>query len=142
MGFKEIIVSITFVSLIVVAMIMFNSQLVTENGGNITVLDDDSISDEYDSINATLRDMETEANNTKTAFVNEDRNLFTGAFLFFSSIFNLGVNFMSLAITSTNATFSLVSEVLGIPPLVMIVISSLLILIFVIYIWRLIKTAQ
>ena len=141
MGLKEIIISVALIGLIIIGMLQFQIGITEENEGDVSLLNNTEISDSYEDINESMYDLNTAANSSKEAFVTE-KNPFFGTVLFFASIFELGKAFITVIIGVFGATFGIIGGVLGVPPIILAVLSGILLVSLVIFVWRLIKTAQ
>ena len=88
-----------------------------------------------------IRSIDTTVNKTKEAFESEETSLVTGVLLI-GSILNAGKTFSTVIINVFTGVFTVTAEVLGIPQIVIIVLTGILLITIVLLSWKLIKTGN
>lgn len=135
-GIKEILLGLLLVALFIVALFNFGTILKTNNNDSSDFIDTDKLD---------LASYETEINDTtegsidwQTLFASDNIFVATGTLALFSlwGIFNL---VQSAIINFLNLIFDGLYQVLGIDPMVIGVIASVIIIMIIFSIWRILK---
>ncbi len=141
MAFKSLIIGSLLAGLFVVAFLGGMSELAFQNNKTNVLLDNDPLNRTITSINNSIRSIDTTVNKTKEAFESEETSLVTGVLLI-GSILNAGKTFSTVIINVFTGVFTVSAEVLGVPPIAIVVLTGILLITIVLLSWRLIKTGN
>lgn len=140
MGFKDIIVGLVIIGLFAFSIINFAFQLQVNNDVNQTILDDPSLAGLNTTLRNNLGNIESTAQTQREVFEQQEAQGGTADEGFsLTSIVGIVKTFFSTAIGSYNIILTLISNVFGIPPIVLNLLLGIIIIIGLIFIWRLIK---
>lgn len=140
MEFKTLIIGALLTGLFAFAIITFMVQLHIENNTNTSLLDNPSLNKAFGNISYQLNESQSKAETQRQAFAKESSNpVLTTIGFVFTSIINAGQLFISMTIGMFNAIFTAGSEILGIPPIVVGVIFSILLIVAIFALWSVIK---
>ncbi len=143
-GFRSFIVSLLVSGLFIIALISFNVGLITDNGGNSTLLDSEQINAAYITINNSLRDSETEFS-TQSNIVAETEP--TSAFnIILDTLAGTWTVFISIPQIIYTSIFGLTAEVLTGGDsdfnVFWTTVSAILILIGTLAAWRMLRSGE
>lgn len=141
MDFKNLTIIMLLLGLFIFAIMSASIGLTSENNVNNTLMESESINSTFGNLQTQLETTQSTTNGTKSAFEQETPTLGTDSFLF-SSIINAGKVFTTLISSIFNLTFGLISEVLGISPIILGVLSAILLLSIILLAWKLYKTGK
>jgi hypothetical protein len=146
MELKSLIISGLLVGLFIISIMAGYNQLVTDNissGGHAQnlLLQNAKINSSYNSFFGNLSNVQTTANESKTAFEKESPS-FTAGFLLFGSIIDFVKKITSSFIAIFGIFFDLLSSVTGIPSVVIGVISAIVIISLIFMAWKVYKVGE
>lgn len=139
MGFKEIVLGIVIVGLFALSLITFGGQVAINNNASQNILDDPAISGFNETLRGHLQGIESSAQNQREVFENQEAQGGADEGFSLTSIVSISKTFIGTAISTFNLIFGVVADVLGIPPIVFNVILGGIIIVILIFTWRLIK---
>lgn len=125
--------------LFILAMILGYTNLTSDNNAQNLLLQDQQINGSYNQFFGNLTTLQTTANDSKSAFEKESPT-FTAGFLLFGSIIDFVKKMTSSFIAIFVIFFDLLGTLLGIPPIVIGVLSAIVIIILIVLAWRKYKT--
>lgn len=135
---RDIFFSFALVGLFIVATITFVGQFQVENNAEISIYDNEVINRTLGDFNTNLDQDATNLTGQKNTFDAEIPERGFGTLLIFS-IVTVAQSFVNGIITTYNTLVVLPASVLGIPSIVMNVLTSILIVSMVLLSWRVIR---
>ncbi len=139
--FKGLIITALLVGLFIFALISFGVQLAKNSDANMSILDNPAINDSFVSIESKLG----EAKDTAEA---GRKGLWSGIPLLeevgiiLDSIVSVGQVFSQMVIGVYELTFGLITETLGISPIVLGVITAIVLVSIVLLAWSVFKSGK
>ena len=140
-GFKGLIITAMLLALFIFAMINGGVYMADQNGQTSPLLNNTAI-------NNTFNDLESDLPATQQIAAQQKNNTFlenpiegSDSFLF-STIIGAGKVFTGVWRNFYDLTFGLISETLGISPVILGVFSAILLIVILLLFWRLIKVGQ
>lgn len=135
--FKDIFVTFALVGLFVFAMLSF--VYITQQDNNVdTILENDLMNRTYQGLNTNLSAFRSDSQTQRENFESDVPTAGFGSLLIFS-IVSAGKVFTGMIVAVFNLIVVLPATFLGISPIVMSVLSSILITLIVLGLWRLYK---
>ena|SRR3990167_19154 len=142
MNFKTFFIGMILISLFSVSIIIFGNTLQADNDVNQTILTNPSLNSTSGKINQTIYSAHSSASSARSSFEQEQNPLEGVGELTFTSITTAGKNFGSLTIGMMNILFVFFSQSLGIPPIVLIALSLIIIVSILLMLWRAYKSGE
>lgn len=140
---RHIIISVLLVSLFIVSLVIFSVQFQTENGTNVSLLSNSPIANASKILNSTLYIQQGNATQMQQALAGESATpILTALGFFFKSILSAGNTIMSFTILFFGSILTLGSQVLGIPPIVSGVLTTILLLTLILAAWRVYRAGE
>jgi hypothetical protein len=140
MGFKDIAIGSIMTLVFAMAILTFGTKLAVDNNSNINILDDPSLralnNSAFGSLSEVQGTIQTQRENFETEKAQKDSQ--SDNFGLTAIIGNLKT-FFSIGISGFNAIFIAISVLLGIPPIILNILSGVIILILILLSWRVIK---
>ena len=134
-SFRELFITFALIGLFVFAAISFIVTTQRDNNVNQTILEDDVINRTYARLETNLSEFRTTAQTQKESFEEEIPERGFGSLLIFS-IVSVGQKFTGLVAAVYNIIIVLPASILGIPKVVISVLSSILIISLILLAWR------
>lgn len=128
----------TIVGLFIVATISFTGQFQLENNAEFTIYENEIINRTLGDFNTNLTNIASQTDEQKGVFDSEIPERGFGSLLIFS-IVTVAQSFVTGIITTYNTLVVLPASVLGIPAIVMSVLTSILLVSVVLLVWRVIR---
>jgi len=142
MGFKDIIIGVVIIGVFLLAMINFAVFVSINNGGG-SILNDPALSNVNNSLYSELNDIQQTAQTQREVFEQQEAQGGSSDEGFsLTAIVGISKTFLSVAVSSINLIFTVFTDVLGIPPIVLNVILGAIILTTLILIWSVIKAGR
>ena len=139
MEFKDLIIPLLLSGLFIIAMISFGIYLANENNANNILAGNEALNRSYNNINRQLLETENSTESQKQAFF-KDIPVIGQISIVLKSITGTARIFFSGGISLLDSMFTLVSETLGIPSIVISVLTSIFLIIGVLLAWKLFRT--
>jgi len=139
--FRNLIILGLLTGLFIFALVNISISLTNENNVNNTLLENEAINKSFGYLQSNLSDSQSKSETSKTGFEVENPTVGTDSFLF-SSIISAGKVFTGMWRGVYDITFSLFTETLGINPVVMGVITSILLITIILLAWSLYKSGR
>lgn len=137
-NFTPMFLNFMFAGLLVFSVLAFGSLYQDENAVQDPFIEDDALSDTYSGLSSSLGGFRDQAQEQKQLFETENPTTGTGSILLFS-IVSAGKIFGSMVITLFNTLIALPVTILGIDPIVVSVLVSIIILTLIVGLWRIYK---
>ncbi len=141
MDFKNLVFIFVFAGIYIFAMMSFAVNLTNDNNVNNTLMESQAVNSTFGNLEAQLQAVPDNANGSKSAFEQETPTLGTDSFLF-GSIISAGKTFTTMITGVFNLMFGLISETLGVSPIILGVFSGLLLITIILLGWKLYKTGK
>ena len=141
MEFKGLIISSVLIGLFIVAMLQGFNYLASENQVQNPLTQDTAVNNSLNSLNQDLSDLNRTSNNIRSAFDSEKSTFATG-FLLFGSILDASKQLMNFIVNIFQISFDLITEKLGVPPLILGVFASIVLITAVLLAWKLVKGGE
>jgi len=144
MDFKSIMVNILMIGLFFMSLVYFAISFDNENQINGTLTDDPILNKAFGNLSKQLEDSTNQTEAQKEAFIEESRDpgVITAAGLIFRSIMNAASTLIGMIINIVNVFFSLLSETLGVSPLVTGTLFSIIIVVIILSIWKIYRLGE
>lgn len=140
MGLKEIFIGVIIVTIFALSILTFGSNLLINNNAEQNLIDDPALSGLNESLSEYLGGIQDTAQTQREATESQEAQGGSADEGFgLTAIVGALFTFFGTAISSLNLLFVVISDVIGIPPLILNVILGLFIIALIIYIWRTIK---
>ena len=139
--FRNLIVTALLGGLFLFALINASIFMTTNNNANNTLLDNEAINSTFGQLESDLKTTQNSAEEAKTGFEEESPTIGTDSFLF-NSIIGAGKIFTGMWRNMYNLTFGLVSETIGISPIVLGTLTTILLMTITLLAWSLYKTGK
>lgn len=133
-NFYDMSMKFMFIGLIVISVFAFIITFQNENDAENKIIDDSLINGTYTSLNADLQEMRDQAQNQREVFELENPVKALGYFIF-DSIITSGKIFSNIVVGLFNTIIQLPVKVLGIDPLIVGILSSMIIITILIGLW-------
>jgi len=140
-AFKSLIIGALLVGLFIVAFLQGFNQLAIDNDKPNVLLENDALNRTITSINTSIKDVDATVNKTKVKFEEEKSSVATGFFLL-ESIFSAGRTFTTMVVAVFTGTFTAFAEILGVPTIVIGVVTAILLISVILMLWSLYKTGR
>lgn len=134
-SFRDLFITFALIGLFVFAGISFIVTTQQDNDVENTILDDEIINRTYIKLETNLSDFESTTQTQKESFEEEIPERGFGSLIIFS-IISVGQKFTGLIAIVYNVLIILPASILGIPKVVISILSSILIVSLVLLIWR------
>ncbi len=134
-SFRETFITFALIGLFIFASISFIVKTQQDNDVENTILEDEIINRTYSKLETNLSDFESTTQTQKESFEDEIPERGFGSLIIFS-IISVGQKFTGLIAIVYNVMIILPASILGIPKVVISVLSSILIVSLVLLIWR------
>lgn len=134
-SFRETFITFALIGIFVFASISFIVTTQLDNDVENTILEDDIINKTYIKLETNLSDFESTTQTQKESFEEEIPERGFGSLIVFS-IISVGQKFTGLIALVYNVIIVLPASIIGIPKVVISVLSSILIVSLVLLIWR------
>ncbi len=132
--FYDLFMNWMFVGLVVVALLSFGVLYQEDNNANGKFIEDSLMNQTYTSLRTDLGELRDQSQAQKTLFESENPTSGFGTILLFS-IVSTGKVFNSMIIGVFNTIIKLPTVVLGLDPIILSVIGTMLILTIIIGLW-------
>ena len=132
--FLELFSSWMLVGLVVISLLSFGFFYQEDNEAENKFMEDSLMNETYNSLRENLGGLRDESQAQKTLFESENPTSGFGTILLFS-IVSSGKVFNSMIIAVFNTTIKLPLVILGIDPIVLSVVSAMLLLAIILYLW-------
>ena len=132
--FYDLFINWMFVGLVVVATLSFGVLYQEDNSADDKFIEDDLMNETYTSLQTNLGELRDKSQAQKTLFESENPTSGFGTILLFS-IVSSGKVFNSMIIGVFNTIIKLPTVVLGLDPIILSVIGTMLILTIIIGLW-------
>jgi len=139
--FRNIVITGLLIGLFAFALMNISISLTNENDVNNSLLENEAINRSFGYLESNLSSTQDKSETSKTGFESENPTVGTDSFLF-SSIISAGKVFTGMWRGVYDVTFSLFTETLGISPIVIGVITSILIITITLLAWSLYKSGR
>ena len=140
-NFRQLFFSFLLAGLFLFAMIQFGGQFALDNEANISVLNDPRIANISLSLNSTLSSASDDAQSGRVSFETEEPTpIADGVSLL--TIVRVTRSFTSNIIDLFKITFVYTSTVLGIPAIVLSLLSAILIITLIFFAWRTFRVGE
>jgi|TARA_Y100000310_G_scaffold97876_1_gene95551 hypothetical protein len=140
MEFRKFWVSFILVGLVLFSLMAFVVQF-QEDHGKSTVLENSVFNDSYQALQTNLTGFRDTSQSQKENFEADPPTLSFGALIIFA-IVSAGQIFAGMIVAIFNILIVLPASFLGIPPLVIGIFSSILVLTIILLLWRLFKVGE
>ena len=138
--FKNFTINGLLVALFLVAIISFGAQLAVENGADSTILQDPNINRTFNSIDGNLTSFQGVVEGQSKA-QDETKPIALFDFLF-ESIIGTGKVLKAAFTNIFNVMLGLMGSTLGLPPVALATMTSIILLIMIFLAWKLFKTGN
>lgn len=135
MSFKEYAVGFVLIGVFTLALLVFGIQIANENDAQQNINQDPRIATLYYSINSSLGLAYNYANDSKASFEQDNGFLSFGS-LVFNSIVGVGITITKIPILIYDAVMLFLSDVLGIPPIIINSGLAIILITIVLLLWR------
>lgn len=135
-SFKGIIIKFLLASLFIVCIFSFATRFTTDQGKSSTLIDDGNLN--LDALEEEINETSESAEAWGEAFRNDNVFVALGAVIMFS-IWGVGKLIWTSVINLFTLILDSASTVLGVPPMVLGVLTSILIISLIFALWRVIK---
>lgn len=143
MNFKSIVIGSLLTGLFIVALILFSVQFSIDNNTSTSLMNYEPINRSLVSINSTLSSSQSTAENASHSLQEESATpILTALGFFFRSILNAGNVFMNVVIGLFGSIFSLAGETLGIPGIVIGVLTAIVLVMLILSAWRVYRAGE
>lgn len=139
-GFRTYLVAFILAGLFLIAVINFSIQFGTDNKTNITLTDNPQINDAFGNITSDLTEL-SEKTQTQRNATEKDPTTIGAESLLLVSVWGTIKSFGSIVMGSANYLLTLPS-LLGIPPIVLVTIISIITISIIFFGWRLIRVGE
>lgn len=139
MGFKDITVAIPLAALFVLSLIVFGYSMQINNGVNDTFINNSNIQRLNTGLQSNLTGFQTEAQAKRTTFEGQTQQVGTADQSNGIGFFDQVKGFSSLMFGTYNVMTSGISNILGIPALVINIIGGALVITMLLLGWRVIR---
>lgn len=140
MDFKKLFVSFALLGLVIFGMLSFTIIFQNDNNANENILEDDIINSTYYTLYGNLSNAETSSKEQNIIFGNVTPTESYGE-VQVDSVVSPTKAFKSIILGIYNVLIKLPTQLLGVPPIVMAMISAILIMLLIIGIWAIWKGA-
>ncbi len=140
-GFRESVISIVLVGLFIFAFISFGGQIALDNGANNTILTNPAVNKSFIDIQSQLEEVQIDTENQKQAWF-EDVPIVGDINLIWKSLTGIIRVFFDVIVNMYNLIISLISETIGISPVVLNTIAALLSISMLLLLWRLVRSGS
>lgn len=140
-NFHDFFVNFLILALVIFAAISFIIQFQSENNVQDKIIDNSLINDTYSNLDEDLGDLRDQAQAQKTLFERETPTVTSGVLLLYS-IISAGKVFNAMIIGLFNELIKLPVVLLGVDPIIIGVLSTILIFSIIIYLWILYKVGS
>ena len=140
-GFQGLIINGMLTALFIFAIISGGIYLASNNGQNSTLLNNTAINNTFNSLEDQLPATQTIAEQQKNNTFLENPIEGSDSFLF-GTIIGAAKVFTGVWRSFYDLTFGLMSETLGISPVILGVITAILLVVILLLFWRLIKVGE
>lgn len=134
-SFRQTFVTWGLIGLLVFATLSFIIVLQQENDVTDTILGNTVINNTFSTLQENLTSSESETQTQRESFESEIPERGFGSLLIFS-IVSVGQRFTAIVISTYNILIVLPASILGIPEIVLNVLSSILIVTLILLVWR------
>lgn len=140
MGFKTLWISFVLIALVVFALMSFIVQFQTDQGDS-TILENTVFNKSYQALQTNLTSFSATAQGQKENFESDPPTVSFGALVVFA-IVSSGQIFSGMIIALYNIFIVLPATFLGIPEIVISVLSAVLLVTIILVLWRLYKQGE
>ncbi len=140
-SFQETFVIFALIGLFVYASISFIVVTQRANNVDLTILENEAINRTFTRLETNLSEFRTQTQGQKETFESEIPERGFGSLLIFS-IVSIGQKFTGMIVGVYNIFIVLPSAVLGIPKIVMSVLSAILLVTLVLLVWSVYRTGR
>ncbi len=138
---KTLVISALLVGIFSFALLSFGNQMSLDNNTKNIILEEEQFNRTFNTINVTLQDATNTINATREGFFSDIPIVGDlGAFL--TSIVAVGRQSFSVVKSIYDLTIGLIAETLGISPIVIGVITSIIIIVSLLLAWRVYRTGS
>ncbi len=137
-SFRETFMTWGLIGILVLATLSYIIVLQQENEVTDTILSNTVINNTFSSLQSNLSAVEGETQTQRESFESEIPERGFGSLLIFS-IVSVGQKFTAIIISTYNILIVLPASILGVPSIVISVLSSILIVTLILLIWRVIR---
>ena len=141
MEFKDLIITALLVGLFIFAVISFGVQLSKNNNANMSILNNPSINKSFVSITSELEEAEDTAESGRVGLWS-GIPILEEVGIVLDSIVSVGQVFSGMVIGVFGITFELITTTLGIPPIVLGVITAIILISIVLLAWSVFKAGK
>jgi len=141
MSFRKLIVGFLLASLFAFCLIQFGFDIAKNNETNQSILDNSLMNSTYLNLEDDLSNLKDNAQKQRTAFEEEKTSLAAGYFIL-GTILGAAKIFMGIIMTFLNILFLPLSSIIGIPPVVLGVLTAILIVSLIFMAWRALKAGE
>lgn len=141
MEFKGLIITALLVGLFIFAVISFGIQLAENNNANMSILNNPSINKSFASITSELEEAEDTAESGRVGLWS-GIPILEEVGIVLDSIVSVGQVFSGMVIGVFGITFELITTTLGIPPIVLGVITAIILISIVLLAWSVFKAGK
>ncbi len=134
-SFREVFVSFALVGIFVLASMSFIIKTQQDNDASETILTNEYINRTYIATNISLSNYRTQTQTQKESFESENPERGFGSLIIFS-IVGVGKTFSGMTLGLYNILIFLPASVLNIPPIVIGVLTSILVVSLLLLAWR------
>ena len=134
-SFRETFITFALIGIFIFAGISFIVTTQRDNNVDETILEDEIINRTYSKLETNLSDFESATQTQKESFEEEIPERGFGSLIIFS-IISVGQKFTGLIAVVYNIMIILPASILGIPKVVISVLSSILIVSLILLVWR------
>jgi hypothetical protein len=144
MAFKDLTISFILIGIFVFSLLSISITLTNNNNSNNSILNETSISESYGNLSsfygATGR-LNTDINASQTTF-EEDKPTDFGDGITLTSIVSVGKTLTGTIKVIVSVTLNLIEQRLGVPKTVIYAVMSIIVLLSIVYLWRLIRVGE
>ena len=140
-SFRESVISIVLVGLFIFAFISFGGQIAVDNDANDSILSNPSINKAFIEINNSLEEVRVDTEEQKEAWF-EDVPIVGDINLIWKSLTGIIRVFFDVVVNMYNLIVSLISETIGISPVILNTIAALLSISMLLLLWRLVRSGS
>lgn len=136
--FEKLFFSLIFIGLMVFGILQFSFSFQDENAVGNKLINNSLMNNTYVTLQNDLGSLRDDAQEQKDLFEQEDATSGFGSILLFS-IIGVGKTFNSMVVGVSNTVLQLPVTFLGLDPVVVSVLTTLLIIVIILGLWRLYK---
>ena len=140
-GIKSLIISGLLVGLFIFAIISFGIRLTAENSVYNPLMENEAFNSSFGELETQLKDSKTTSEGQLTVQQETNPTTSSGDLLLTSTPSTLA-SFVSMFRNIYNLTFGLLESALGIPAVILYVITSILLISTILLVWRAIKAGS